>query len=361
MQIITSIHLNGKAYQLEEAGYEALSDYLARAEAALKENPDKAEIITDLEQAIGEKCQRYLNVNKDVVRAEEISKIISEMGPVEGSAEESTKTESKQEPSQEPKTAQKKLYLIYEGSWISGVCTGLAAYFDVDVTVVRVIFAAATIFTGGLGLLAYIALALIIPYASTSEQRAEAHGETFNAQEIVRRAKMSYEQFANKEEWQKVKQEMHKAKHQMHREWHNHHRHHGMRGPVASTPGASMLLGLVSVGIGIVWVMALISLLATGAIFGWMVPGMPLWVAVILLFFVFHMVTGPLRAAKWMRYGHHGHHYRYDAWEAITDAIGIAFIVIAFIFSYMHFPQVKDFVDHLPQNLMGWIETLRNK
>ena len=48
MQKVISINLNGNAYQLDEAGYELLREYLARAEAALETNPDRAEMIADL-------------------------------------------------------------------------------------------------------------------------------------------------------------------------------------------------------------------------------------------------------------------------------------------------------------------------
>ncbi|MGE4062713.1 MAG: envelope stress response membrane protein PspC [Rhodospirillaceae bacterium] len=42
----------------------------------------------------------------------------------------------------------RKLYLDKENAKISGVCAGIADYFDWDVTVVRVIWVAATILTG---------------------------------------------------------------------------------------------------------------------------------------------------------------------------------------------------------------------
>ena len=48
MQKVVSINLNGNAYQLEEAGYEALRAYLERAEARLQESPDRAEIMADM-------------------------------------------------------------------------------------------------------------------------------------------------------------------------------------------------------------------------------------------------------------------------------------------------------------------------
>ena len=49
MQKVISINLNGIAYQLEEGGYTVLQDYLSRAERELKDNPDRVEIMRDLE------------------------------------------------------------------------------------------------------------------------------------------------------------------------------------------------------------------------------------------------------------------------------------------------------------------------
>jgi phage shock protein C len=49
---------------------------------------------------------------------------------------------------------------------LAGVCGGIAEYFDVDPTLVRVIYAALTIFTSGFpGLLLYLIMMLIMPAA----------------------------------------------------------------------------------------------------------------------------------------------------------------------------------------------------
>ena len=56
----------------------------------------------------------------------------------------------------------KKLYKVTEGKIIAGVCGGIAEYLNVDPTVVRVIWAIVSAF-GGMGILAYIACALIMP------------------------------------------------------------------------------------------------------------------------------------------------------------------------------------------------------
>jgi phage shock protein PspC (stress-responsive transcriptional regulator) len=46
---------------------------------------------------------------------------------------------------------------------VAGVCAGLADYFGMDVTLVRVIVAVIAVITGGVGILAYLAAWAIIP------------------------------------------------------------------------------------------------------------------------------------------------------------------------------------------------------
>ena len=46
---------------------------------------------------------------------------------------------------------------------VAGVCGGIAEYLQVDATLVRVFFVLGTIFTGGLGLLGYIVLVVLMP------------------------------------------------------------------------------------------------------------------------------------------------------------------------------------------------------
>ena len=59
--------------------------------------------------------------------------------------------------------APRRLYRVTSEKRIAGVCSGLARYFEVDVTLVRLLVVAATLFSGGLGLLAYIAAWIVMP------------------------------------------------------------------------------------------------------------------------------------------------------------------------------------------------------
>ena len=58
---------------------------------------------------------------------------------------------------------EKRLYRSARDKKLLGVCGGIAEYFEIDPTVVRLIWAIGTFFSVGLGLLLYFIAALIIP------------------------------------------------------------------------------------------------------------------------------------------------------------------------------------------------------
>ena len=57
---------------------------------------------------------------------------------------------------------EKKLYKSKKDEKICGVCAGLAKYFSIDVTIIRIIWLAAILCIGS-GLLAYIICAIVMP------------------------------------------------------------------------------------------------------------------------------------------------------------------------------------------------------
>jgi phage shock protein C len=56
----------------------------------------------------------------------------------------------------------KKLYRSRDERWLAGVCGGIGEYFDIDSTVIRVVFVLATFILGG-GLWIYLILWIIMP------------------------------------------------------------------------------------------------------------------------------------------------------------------------------------------------------
>jgi phage shock protein C len=57
----------------------------------------------------------------------------------------------------------KKLYLSDTDKKVGGVCGGLGEYFQIDSTVMRIVFILVTLLSFGLGLIAYLAMWLVIP------------------------------------------------------------------------------------------------------------------------------------------------------------------------------------------------------
>ncbi len=70
----------------------------------------------------------------------------------------------------------RRLFRIGEGRKIAGVCVGLAAFASIDVSLVRLGFILGAFFSGGILIVAYIALTLLMPIARTPEEIAAARG-----------------------------------------------------------------------------------------------------------------------------------------------------------------------------------------
>jgi phage shock protein C len=57
----------------------------------------------------------------------------------------------------------KVLVRSLKGRMVAGVCAGVADYFGIDVTLVRLILAVVCVFTAGFGILAYLVAWAVIP------------------------------------------------------------------------------------------------------------------------------------------------------------------------------------------------------
>jgi phage shock protein PspC (stress-responsive transcriptional regulator) len=199
MRKVTVVSLGGNAYQLEEGAYEAIAAYLESASHALASNPDRAEILADLEQAIADKCSTFLGKHKSVVSEAEAAQIIREMGPVTGNGStegadahagaEAAAASAPGDGSTASRPRRRRLMRLPGEGMMGGVCAGFAAYFDVDVVWIRLAFVLALIPTGGLWFFAWLAMLIVMPAARTPEQIASARGEALNAREVVEMAR----------------------------------------------------------------------------------------------------------------------------------------------------------------------------
>ena len=151
-RISVTATLNRSTLQFDEAAFQRLEQYLADAKRTLEGNPDQAEILGDLEQAVADQCMRRVAQGTSVVTLAELQPALDEIGTV-------------QVPGSAPSGTTRPLQQISEGAVISGVCQGLARYFGLDVTLLRIAAVLLLLATGGGMILVYLALMLLMPYA----------------------------------------------------------------------------------------------------------------------------------------------------------------------------------------------------
>ena len=377
MNTVIIINLNGNAFHLEEPGFQSLRAYLERAQAQLKDNPDKAEIMADLEQAIADKCAHFLRPHKNVLSAVEIDEVLKEMGPVQsenaadaGAAGANNGPNAESKSSGTPAGAPKRLYQIREGAMLSGVCTGLAAYLNIDVTIVRIVFVLLTLLTTGAWLLVYLIMMLVVPFANTGEEYAAAAGAPFNAQEVIDRAKKHYAEFKDSKEWRR---HWRQQRREWRRRWHEgaYWWGHNLQSNVQRSVhqfrsdadygghlGATLLIPFLAVFNAVLFcacVAAIVSLATTGTIFGWVVAGsIPLWASILILMILYSMISRPLRHARRAIYFNtSGHNYFWFA--AWYEVLSTGVLILVCWFAYTHVPEVRDFFQHFAQNVtMMW-------
>jgi phage shock protein PspC (stress-responsive transcriptional regulator) len=372
MRKVLTVSLNGNAYQIEESGYEALQAYLESAHAKLHEDPDCAEILADLEQAIAEKCNRFLSAHKTVVSAAEMQQILTEMGPVNGqpaagAPDGAQAAADSHEAHAASGSATRRLYQIREGAMISGVCKGLAAYFNVDVAIVRLIFVALAIITWGAWILAYIVMMFVIPYASTSEERAAAHGQPFDAQHLIEAVKRQYA-FQVGERWrtQQQRRQARAERRAWRREWRRGREQ--MRDymrwysppihPEDTSYAGRVLLGVLipiaavcNAVLTIAFLIVLAQLVTRGTVFGWAPPAdIPLWADILILLVLLQICTAPLRATR--NYAWYAHGPSSNVWFAIWGSIlWIGFVIAFFWIAYQYWPDLAQFLQQLVDSI----------
>lgn len=165
MQKLIQISLSGHStmFQLDEDAYDALQSYLDRARVRLKRDPDREEVLCDLEQSIGDKLTLLLRSENRIVNRGDIDSVLMLVGAVDADNGDVKGGES-------PFDRPRRLCRIEEDQWIAGVCVGLAAYSSISVEWVRTIFLVATAVTGGVVALVYLVLMFALPVVHTHSE-----------------------------------------------------------------------------------------------------------------------------------------------------------------------------------------------
>ena len=249
---------------------------------------------------------------------------------------------------------------------LSGVCNGIAAYVNLDPTIVRLGFVLLTM-VWGTGVLLYLVMAVVVPEAHSPEEKAAAFGAPSTAQEFIRRAKQGYYEAMKgfpdrkaRREWKRqfkremrgwgtsFEREMRANADQWRRNWHGYWAEHA---PVHPGVGFALpFLSLLHGALKILFICALVVLLTTGTVFGLVLPAnVPVWVAALLLFIAYGILVGPLKAARHACYWGGGRPGWAWPFVFLLDAVVWLAVVAALLWLALHyFPELREAVRTVP-------------
>jgi phage shock protein PspC (stress-responsive transcriptional regulator) len=181
MNKIITINLGGRAIQIEEDAYDALRDYLHQLQKQFANTENGREIIEDIEARISEMLAEKLKNGRVSINVADVKEVVKIMGkPSDFDEEAATNSEYEAQPKSE---FQKRLYRDVDQRFLGGVCSGLAHYFNMDITIVRIIWLL-MFFAFGTGFVIYIILWAVIPKANTTAEKLQMKGETPNIENI---------------------------------------------------------------------------------------------------------------------------------------------------------------------------------
>lgn len=186
MKKTIDINLAGLRFALDEDAYQRLNAYLRALEAQLGQTPGKEEILADIEGRIAELFTANLNAGKQVINLAEVDAVVATMGAPEdfaGDDAEGGRFTEEWQPAGANGATKKRLFRDADDRVVGGVASGLAAYFDIDPVVVRLVWAA-SIFLGGLGAWLYVIMWVVVPPARTTADRLRMRGEKVNWKNI---------------------------------------------------------------------------------------------------------------------------------------------------------------------------------
>lgn len=176
MNEVKEIHLGRQSFTISVDAHKALQEYLHAIEEQAGKDSD---VVKEVELRMAELLHGRGISDEKVVLAEDVTFLKEQLGtPADFKDDEHT-------PKHEPAATDgpKRLYRDTEHGMIAGVSSGLAAYFNVDPILFRLLFVV-LVFSGGAGILLYILLWLLVPEATTPSEKLQMRGKAVTVENI---------------------------------------------------------------------------------------------------------------------------------------------------------------------------------
>ena len=188
MKITVSINLGGYSFNIDEDAYAELKMYLRNLELHFAGEESASEILSDIEIRMAELFRTKITSYKQVINIEDVRQTISVLGTPEDISDSDG-------PSSREKFSSPGYHRMYrdpDNRIIGGVCSGMGAYWNIDPLIVRIIFIALSL-AGGIGVIVYLILYIVLPEAKTTAQKIEMKGEPVNIHNIKDAVKKEFD------------------------------------------------------------------------------------------------------------------------------------------------------------------------
>ena len=174
MKKTLNVAIGGCSFTIDEDAYMALESYLDSFKAGLDNSSSSSQVMDELEMRIADLLKVQIG-RREVIDLNMVNSVLNQIGPVAPRPLQTNANaeEQKQEDTysgQQHQTAVRKFYRDAEHKRIAGVCSGLALYLNIDVTLVRIVFLVALI-CGSAGFWIYLVLWIVAPEARTAAEK----------------------------------------------------------------------------------------------------------------------------------------------------------------------------------------------
>ena len=202
MKKTLTVNLGGTVYHIDDDAYRLLDNYLANLKHYFRKQEGAEEIVNDIEIRIAELFAEKVSAGKQVITLADVEEIIARVGKPEdfGVSDDESEPRKKEQAASAgqgyTRTA-RRLFRDPDNKLLGGVASGLAAYFDWDITLVRILMIVLLFVPYCPMIILYIIGWIIIPEARTAAEKLSMRGEAVTIENIGKTVTDGFERVAD--------------------------------------------------------------------------------------------------------------------------------------------------------------------
>ncbi len=195
MNKTVQIHIKGVPFTMEEEAYRLLNNYLLRLKKSLGNQEGAEDIIEDIELRIAELLNEQTKKGTLVIEERHVTEVLATLGDPKDYTHADYNEE---QPISEETFAEipsgRSLFRDLDNAWIAGVCSGMSAYLNINVMLIRLALVLFVIL-GGSGFIIYLVLWIVMPKPKTTLDRLRMQGKPINVESIKEEVNFAASQF----------------------------------------------------------------------------------------------------------------------------------------------------------------------